>query len=116
METFFEHTAMHPDPRFYIFPCTKSQKLMRPDAISKGIRTVIGADCNAVVGCRTSEDDIKIIGDYGFGHMNDRGAWLKYWASVERLALAKRHLCLSSLGIRNNAAADSSKNSNSLLQ
>lgn len=54
---------------------------IKADAISKSMRTMIGADVNAQVGCSTDQVEHHTIGKHGLDPANSRGRgqWLKRW-------------------------------------
>ena len=56
-------------------------------ARTKKLAYVVGADCNARVGQRATEDDRRTPGQYDFGSVNVRGQWLKNWAATEKLRI-----------------------------
>ena len=52
-----------------------------------GCIAVICGDWNAVTGKRLGADDPGVIGDYGAGARNARGAWMVQWSVCEKMAI-----------------------------
>ena len=60
---------------------------IRSEARRKGMQFIMGADCNAQVGISQEDDDPRIIGQFGMQDVNDRGMWLKNWATAQSLTI-----------------------------
>ena len=72
----------------------------------KGRRLITCGDFNAGTGNRTKYDNERIIGKYGMDDENQRGQWMKQWATsmnmtitntffLKHLAIVKRSLALT---------------------
>ena len=51
------------------------------------MHVILGGDMNAVVGARRPGEE-NAVGSYTAGSSNERGEWLKHWASLNEMALA----------------------------